>query len=332
MSRSSGAIKLLKPAAFAVLMTTVFGFAGAVQAYEIRPEAGGQPELDHLQPTGRGFGVPDPSGRTARNAQQYLTFSTNGIYYHGGPLILGTVNMYYIWYGAWDVSGATGSTYSILNNFGSGIGGTPYFGINKTYYNSSNTKVSGAVTLPAQQNNAVDAYSQTSALNDAAVQTIVTNAISNGTVPFDDNGVYFVLTSKDVTETSGFCSKYCAWHTHASMTSNGITKDIKYGFVGSPQQCPTACSAQSTSPNGSMEADGMANLVAHELAEATTDPDLNAWFDRRGYENADKCAWKFGTTSTMSSGAKYNVTFNSTNWLLQQNWLNASGGKCVIGN
>ena len=40
----------------------------------------------------------------------------------------------------------------------------------------------------------------------------------------------------------------------------------------------------------------MASIIAHELEEAVTDPDLNAWYDTRGYENADKCAWTFGTT------------------------------------
>ena len=31
----------------------------------------------------------------------------------------------------------------------------------------------------------------------------------------------------------------------------------------------------------------MVSIVAHELSEAVTDPDLNAWFDSSGDENAD---------------------------------------------
>jgi hypothetical protein len=46
----------------------------------------------------------------------------------------------------------------------------------------------------------------------------------------------------------------------------------------------------------------MVSIVAHELEEATTDPDLNAGYDSRGEENADKCAWTFGTTSTAPNG------------------------------
>ena len=74
----------------------------------------------------------------------------------------------------------------------------------------------------------------------------------------------------------------------------------------------------------------MASIVAHELEEAVTDPDLNAWYDRRGYENADKCAWTFGTTSTASNGSQYNMTLGGTKYLIQRNWVNASGGYCSL--
>ncbi len=86
----------------------------------------------------------------------------------------------------------------------------------------------------------------------------------------------------------------------------------------------------------------MVNVIAHELEEAASDEDLNAWYDSRGYENADKCAWTFGTTSTLSSGAKYNMTLptssqissgNTTtvrNYLIQRNWVNSGSGYCAI--
>ena len=35
----------------------------------------------------------------------------------------------------------------------------------------------------------------------------------------------------------------------------------------------------------------MVSVIAHEAAEAVSDPNLNAWFDSTGQENADKCAW-----------------------------------------
>ena len=120
---------------------------------------------------------------------------------------------------------------------------------------------------------------------------------------------------------------YCGWHTHAKIGGT----DIKYAFVGDPTRCPSACEVQTTGPNGTSGADGMANVIAHELSEAATDPDLNAWYDRRGYENADKCAWTFGSTYKANNGATANVQFGSRDYLIQRNWVNASGGYCAMG-
>ena len=245
--------------------------------------------------------------------------SNTGMVYHGGPVILNTVHVYYIWYGNW--SGNTATT--ILTNLASSIGGSPYFNINQTYFNGSNTHVSGAVNYAGST---TDAYSHGKALTDAAIQAVVSGAISGGALPKDTNGVYFVLTSADVTASSGFCTQYCGWHTHGTIAGS----DIKYAFIGNPDRCPSACEAQTTSPNGNAGADGMASIIAHELEEATTDPDLNAWYDRRGYENADKCAWTFGTTSTASNGSQYNVTLGGSRYLIQRNWVNSGNGFCAM--
>jgi len=71
-------------------------------------------------------------------------------------------------------------------------------------------------------------------------------------------------------------------------------------------------------------------VISHELEEATTDPDLNAWYDSKGNENADKCAWTFGATKPAPNGSKYNMALGGTNFLIQQNWVNASGGYCAL--
>jgi hypothetical protein len=245
--------------------------------------------------------------------------STNGIRYHGGPVMLGTTKIYYIWYGNWSGNSAQG----ILTNFAQNIGGSSYFNINTTYYNASSVHVSNSVTFGGQ---AFDSYSQGANLSDAAIQTIVSNAISSSALPKDTSGVYFVLTSQDVNETSGFCTQYCGWHTRGTISGS----DIKYAFIGNPARCLNACAAQSTSPNGNPGADGMASIIAHELEEAVTDPDLNAWYDSRGEENADKCAWTFGTTYIVGNGSHANMHLGSMDYLIQQNWVNANGGLCAL--
>jgi hypothetical protein len=243
----------------------------------------------------------------------------NGISYHGGPIMTGTTHVYYIWYGNW--SGNTATT--ILPALASNIGGSSYFNINTTYTNGSGTHVTNAVSYVTSVN---DNYSQGTSLTDAKVQAVVTSAISSGGLPYDASGVYFVLTSADVNESSGFCTQYCGWHTYANTTKG----PVKYAFIGNPDRCPSACEAQTTSPNGNAGADGMASIISHELEESVTDPLLNAWYDQRGQENADKCAWTFGTVSQASNGSYYNVVLNGMQFLIQRNWVNASGGYCSM--
>lgn len=255
------------------------------------------------------------------NAGRKASGTGTGISYHGGPVILGTTNVYYIWYGNW--GGANASAVTLLGNLASNIGGSPYYNINTTYYNGSNAPVSNSVRLNGQT---TDNYSQGVNLTDQGVQNVVSAAITGGKLAKDPNGVYFVLTSADVNETSGFCSQYCGWHTYGTIGG----ANIKYAFVGNADRCLSACAAQSTSPNGMPGADAMASIIAHELDESVTDPNLNAWYDARGAENADKCAWTYGTTYPASNGSRYNVMLGGVQYLLQQNWVNAGSGGCAM--
>ncbi|HEV3225272.1 MAG TPA: hypothetical protein VGZ52_00485, partial [Acidimicrobiales bacterium] len=225
---------------------------------------------------------------------------------------------YVIWYGNW-----TGSaTPSLLTSLLSSIAPSPYFNINTTYTNGSGTAVTNAVQYAGS---ATDSYSRGTSLSDAGVQGVVADAITRG-LPKDTSGVYFVLTSSDVSEASGFLTQYCGWHTHGSISG----ADIKYAFVGDASRNLAACAAQtSVSPNNNVAGDAMASVVAHELEEAVTDPDLNAWYDSRGYENADKCAWTYGTTYSTANGALANMKLGTLNFLIQRNWVNASGGYCA---
>jgi hypothetical protein len=240
-----------------------------------------------------------------------------GMVYHGGPIMLGTTKAYYIWYGNW----AGNTAQPILTDLATNIGGSPHFNINTTYYNSSFTRVSNSVAFGGST---VDSYSQGAALSDNGVWSVVASALASNALPTDPHGVYFVLTSADVDETSGFCTKYCGWHYYDGPSG------IKYSFVGNAARCPSACAAQTTkSPNGNVGADAMASVLVHELEEAVTDPYLNAWYDRRGYENADKCAWTFGATY-VANGAAANMKLGTRHYLIQQNWVNVGAGKCAL--
>lgn len=259
------------------------------------------------------------SNETAKHVASNKSGSHGGkpapILYHGGPVILGTTNTYVIWYGTWPAS----STQPILTDLLSNVGGSPYFNINTTYYDGSGSHVSnsvhyaGSTVVSAPSGSTVDQYS------------VVSGAINSGALPLDPNGVYFVLGSADI-KANGFLTSWCGWHTQGNI--NGTA--VKYAYVEDPSNGMSACAAQTVSPNGNAPADAMGSVVTHELEESVTDPLLNAWYDRQGNENADKCAWTFGATHTAVNGSKYNLTLGSRNYLIQQNWVNQGNGFCAL--
>lgn len=266
--------------------------------------------LGILRPRGVGGEGDDRTGQTVQ------AISENGIQYHGGPVMHGVVNVYNIWYGNW----AGNTAVPILTDLAQNIGNTPYFTINR-YYDDPAGPVSGFVRYGGAID---DAYSHGAVLSDVDVRDVVARAITSAALPNDPGGVYFVLTSADVSETSGFCSAYCGWHQHAVIAGT----DIKYSFVGNAERCLSSCATQTTGPNGNAGADAMASVVTHELEEAVTDPDLDAWFDGNRKENADKCAWSFGSEYRAPNGARANLAIGFRDFMIQRNWVNASGGFC----
>jgi len=135
----------------------------------------------HVVPTGKGWGVEAVQGMAPGLGKPYAVTTGNGINYHNGPVMHGTVNVYFIWYGNW-TNGAhasdSQSTVTLLNSlFGSsGMNNSNYYKINTTYGDTT-ANVSGGMVLAGST---TDNYSQGTRLRDAGVKTVVSNAISSG--------------------------------------------------------------------------------------------------------------------------------------------------------
>ncbi|MEK8033564.1 hypothetical protein AACH06_22310 [Ideonella sp. DXS29W] len=316
-----------RPSTLWLAAALALGMVATAHAAATRDQASSASEAAQgvpMVPTGKGYGAP-AAGQFAPEVKSALA---NGIDYHGGPVMSakGGQNIYIIWYGDWATQSPTGK--AIITDMLKNITGTPYHNINTTYYqnNKPGKNVKNKVNLKTQIDDA--GKSLGSALSDDQIKQLVQGAITGGKFPSDKNGIYLVLTTKDVNATSGFCSLYCGWHDHASIS--GV--DIKYSFVGDAARCLSSCAEQSaSSPNDNPGVDGMASVIMHEIEEAATDPDLNAWYETStGMENADKCAWTFGAQQTAPNGSKYNVQWGPRKFLIQQNWVNANGGKCAM--
>jgi len=267
------------------------------------------------------------------------------ITYFGGPLMLGAKNtIYIVYYGNWKTS-----QKNIINGWAAHLNGTGLYNVNTTYHDGSNNFVNGKINFNCAKNTYTDLYSLGKSLNDANVQTIVANAISGGHLPNDTNGIYFLLTFSNVTESAfggSFCTLFCGYHSPSNTIVSGET--IKYSFVGDPNRCPSGCDGNvavfgdTTTPNNSIDADGSINIMFHELSETVTDPEVNlgagttAWNSGSCGENGDCCNFTFGTTSIATNGSHFNQTFsNGKNYLIQEMFeLTGTGftrvpGKCV---
>jgi hypothetical protein len=139
--------------------------------------------------------------------------------------------------------------------------------------------------------------------------------------------IFFMFTPKYVgsCDSPGSCaySYYCAYHWNFG-TGAGQTIYANQPYT---MTVPNACGTGQAPTNA--DADSTLNVVSHEHNEAITDPFGNAWFDSRGYENGDKCAWTFGSALGGTAGHLYNQAIGTGHYYLQREWSNRSSG-CVL--
>jgi len=267
--------------------------------------------------------------------------NNTGIYYHGGPLIVNpsVTNVVAIYWGNGGsmysngpASGAGPGTGdgSLIGYFLSNLGGSPYFGINATYYNGSNAHVINAVNYTSYWATGTDVAPPSSSPTDANMVAVIQAGINLGRISYDPNTVYAIFTGPGINLGGGFGSQYCAYHTHGTVTAGGASRIALYAAMPHNQDFPSGCTSGYQSPNSDVAANSEVNTLAHEVEETTTDELGTAWYDRRGYENADKCAWTWGTLQTASNGGVYNMLLGGTPFLIQRNWKNVAGGGCAL--
>jgi hypothetical protein len=262
----------------------------------------------------------------------------NGIQYHGGPILddANGVNVYIIWYGDWSKDTAA---QTIVTDFIKHLGGSPYTTVNTTYYDmepgpaGTNVVKDWVTTGIHYMGSTTDNYSRGSALVDQDLASIIETPVLDGRLPADPNGIYLVITSADVQETSGFCTQYCAFHAYDSGASAFNNQNVAVAFIGNPAlQCPVGCAQETVlpTPNNNVAGDAMVNFIAHETEESVSDPLGTAWYDSNFNENEDKCAWTFGKTYNLPNGSYANMKLGQRQYLIQQNWVNKDGGYCAL--
>ena len=265
--------------------------------------------------------------------------SRTGISYHGGTVIAGPAitKVVAIYWGSSSIyagqSAGTGSGASdgtLIGSFLRSLGGSPYFNINTTYYDASNSKVLNQVgytsfwTVGTECSGAVGESRPTRRWS--ALISVRTERRQDRVRP--EHGVRDLHSASGINLGGGFGSQYCAYHTHGARARRATC---------TTPRCRTTSSIRAAAPRSTprrtadVAANSEVNTLAHEIEETTTDAMGNAWFDSRGYENADKCAWTWGTVKTAPNGGRYNMQLADGNYyLVQRNWVNAGSGGCAL--
>jgi hypothetical protein len=262
----------------------------------------------------------------------------NGINYHNGPVLMATKVAAVYWSGSRiynggptpGTTGAGSADGSLTGYVMAHIGGTPYFNINTTYTNSAGTKIGNSVTYTQfWANNSYAVPTGTQSVSDASMLAMLQYAFNNGKLTYDANTLYNIFTAGTVNLGGGFGTQYCAYHSDGYVTVAGVSKHVLYSAEPYDYGHASACSAGYASANGDAAADAEVSTMSHELEETTTDPYGTGWWSSTtGEENADMCAWTFGSIYTSGAG-KANMLIGSKNFMIQQNWVNASGGYCA---
>jgi hypothetical protein len=226
---------------------------------------------------------------------------------HGGPVIHSARVVSIFWGPSWGTGGADNATANHITAFFNQFGGNSHYAVITQYFDSA-----GSIHSTSLGNTAwFDTSTPPTNVTDAAIQGEVLKYLSQSGSSFDASTIYEVFLprtsySSDGSSTScgGPRLAYCAYHGHFS---NG-GRDIKYSAMPYPS-CGGCQSA------GFTAAQNFDHFSCHETREAVTDADLNAWYDRRGAEADDKCAWSPAPFIDQGFGYQYE-------------WSNAAGG-CV---
>ena len=175
-------------------------------------------------------------------------------------------------------------------------------------------------------------------LTDAQLRSEITGFVEAHKLPVDLQHEYFLLTPAGVescAEAAGHsCSdgtshaKYCAYHSFIQTGSGVLVYAVDPWVLG------LNCDFGEEHPNGDASDATIGGGLAHEHSESVTDPELNAWYDAKANEVADKCrtfkaATEYGEPlGKAPDGANYNQVIDGDLYYYQQMWSNQAGA-CV---
>lgn len=322
-----------------LLALLIPGLAMAQDVFNSPYVVTGETGIVHIYPT------PDLSRQI--KSEQGSLLAPGVLSYHGGPIMTG-VNLYAIFWVPAKLqngksTGLTAKYESVAKQF---LADYPYHGIanNSTQYYATTggthyfVGIGGLVasvvdTDPYPASACSDTVTPGNCITDAQLQAEIAKVMAAQKWTPGLNKMFIVFTSTGegscFNSTSASCAytQYCAYHGwFGSTTSPTLYANMPYA---DPNYCYDPGAGQHA-PSGDAASDANVNVTSHEITEATTDPELNAWWDSgNGEEIGDLCAWIFGTADW--DGGLANQSWNGHYYDLQLEYDNHVSGCVKVG-
>jgi IPT/TIG domain len=287
-----------------------------------------------------------PTRRAQLRALGYTSpASGKAVEYHGGPVMPANTN-YAIY---WDPAGAPSYPagyraglnryFEDLAHDSGGVLNTdsilPQYGDSASEFANYDSHFGGAFTdtTAYPENGCAEA---SICLTDEQLRAELQSFVKANKLPIDLQHEYFLLTPPGVESCfeapGGECSagtksgSFCAYHGYVTVGGSVLV------FANDPYVAGLGCDLGEEFPNENPSDATIAGGLSHEHSESVTDPELNAWYDIRGFEVGDKCrTLKAGTEfgeplGRAPDGSNYNQLINADRYWYQQEWSNAAGG------
>ncbi len=262
--------------------------------------------------------------------------TVNDLSYHGGVGGVGveTAPKVYLvlWGSQWNNNDPSGEE-ALLQSFYQGVGGSSWNNsvtqycqgvATGTVFCGSSGQPAGNpagifVSIWADNASAAPAHPRQSQLAAEAVRAAQHFGNSSAS---SNASVQYVIATATHNSSSGFGSRYCAYHSSTSSSVGNVA------YTNLPYITDAGASCGANFNNLGPRA-GITIGSGHEMAETETDQFPNGgWLDSSGAENGDKCAW-----ISSGQGAAADVSLSTGSFPAQSLWSNAfnsGAGGCVL--